>query len=157
MGLRKGLVFGVTILLASSLLAQVNKRQAQLITLVGDDYYELEQYRNALYYYQGAFKENPEYVKAQFQMAQCYRKLEQYDSAKHHYQLIIENDQDFRYPLARYELAYLLIDEQENAEAIKHLKAFRSLLEEHEQNDLKRFSKYYEQAKTELKNLGAFE
>ncbi|WP_420318943.1 tetratricopeptide repeat protein [Ekhidna sp.] len=133
--------------------AQPNKRQAILISRVGDNYFAYGEYEHAIRYYKVAFNEYPEYVEAQFQMAQCFRLMEQYDSAAHHYNLIISNGQDFRYPLSRYHMAMLQLQNGQKAAALDNLKAFRNLLVENEQHELARFSDYYEQAKVEIDKI----
>ncbi|MEP0985049.1 tetratricopeptide repeat protein [Ekhidna sp.] len=133
--------------------SQIKKRQAIRITLVGDHYFAAEAYNLAIRYYQVAFTEYPEYVKAQYQMAQCYRLTQQYDSAEHHYNLIITDEQDFRYPLSRFHLAMLQLEDDNREAALENFEAFRNLLVKNEQHELKKFNKYYLQAKEEIDNI----
>ncbi|WP_425391479.1 tetratricopeptide repeat protein [Ekhidna sp.] len=133
--------------------AQPNKRQAILISRVGDDYFSIGAYEYAMRYYRAAFKEYPEYVEAQFQMAQCFRLTDQYDSAAHHYGLIISNGQDFRYPLTRYHMAMLQLKNNQKKDALQNFKAFRSLLVTNEQHELEKFREYYKQAKVEMDKI----
>lgn len=150
---KRQILFLISLMVIACTFAQTKKRQSILITLIGDDYFEAGEYEQALRYYKVAFLEYPEYVKAQYQIAQCFRLIQQYDSAEHHYGLIISNEQDFRYPLARFHLAKLQMQKGQPQLALDNFKAFRSLLLAHELHELKKFSEYYEQARIEIDNL----
>ena len=49
--------------------------------------------------YKEALNENPSNIKAQYQLAECYRLIQDYESAEYHYEAI-GSKQDARYPLA---------------------------------------------------------
>lgn len=154
MNQKSALLFLVTLLLVSSgASAQIKKRQAVLITRIGDDYYAEGEYKKATYYYKVAFNEYPQYVKAQFQIAQCYRLTQQYDSAEHHYGAIIADGQDFRFPLARYHLAMLQLEKQQLDAALTNLKTFRSLVVVDNQHEREKFSEYYQQSAIAIEKI----
>lgn len=135
--------------------AQINNPEAEAIriTQMGDIYLKASEYDLAIYYYLQALEAYPGYVKTQYQLAQCYRLSKQFDSAAFHYQSIILNEQDIRYPITRYHLAMILLDRNEFEVARENLITFRSLLEQHKLQELKKYRDFYKQSLLEIDKL----
>jgi len=120
---------------------------------MGDEYLKAGIFDQAIYYYQEAMVAYPELVKAQFQLAQCYRLSDQLDSAAFHYRSIISQGQGFRYPMSHYHLAMMQLEENEMQEAKEHFLTFRELLVEHKLSTLKKYVDFYKQAQEELDQM----
>ncbi len=127
--------------------------EAVLITKMGDEYLKVSEYEMAIYYYQKSLVVYPGYVKTKFQLAQSFRLSLQLDSARHHYQSIISEGQDIRYPMSRYHLAMIQLDQAEYQEARENLLVFKSLLFEHNMHVLKKYKDFYKQTTIELDRL----
>ena len=153
--MKKKFFFLLTIFLAFSSLAQTNKKEAVAIrvTLIGDAYLASESFSQAIYHYKKALSAYPGYVKTQFQLAQSYRLSSQLDSAAFHYQAIIDDEQDLRYPMARYYLGMMQLDKNEFHSAHNNLVKFNQLLTEQKLHDLERYRDFFEQAQTEIDKL----
>ncbi len=142
----------VLLLLTIGGTAQITKRETEAvrITKMGDAYLKDGIFEEAIYHYQKAFAVYPGYVKAQFQLAQSFRLANHVDSAYFHYQAIISNAQDARYPMSRFHLAMLQLEQNEVQAARENLTTFRDLLSANKLYELKRYRDFYEQAEVEL-------
>ena len=144
------------LLLAFAILAtrgQNDRSEAIRIAIIGDEYLKEGYFPEAIDYYREALAIYPEYVKATFQIAQCYRLSDQADSAAFHYESIISDGQDHRYPMTRYHLAMIQLDENQVKEAKENLTTFRKLLLENKLSTLKKYVDFYEQAQEELDKM----
>ena len=145
----------LTAVLCYQVVAQIDNPEAEavLITKLGDEYLRAGEYEMAIYYYRNALKIYPGYVKTQFQLAQCYRLSLNADSAAHHYKAIIDNDQDRRYPMSRYHLAMMQLDNNDHKSAEANLLTFQRVLFDNRLHELKKYRDFYRQASLEIDKL----
>ena len=153
--MKRRAVFLIILALALTSTAQITNPEAEaiLITKMADEYLKTSEYEMAIYYYQKSLSIYPGYVKTQFQLAQSFRLSLQLDSARFHYQKIISNNQDLRYPMSRYHLAMMQLDQQKYSEARENLIVFRKLLLDNNMHVLKKYQDFYAQTASELDKL----
>ncbi|SNS41180.1 WD40-like Beta Propeller Repeat [Ekhidna lutea] len=129
--------------------SQTNNRRASLVTKVADDYFKSDQYMNAIRHYKAALEENPSNIKAQYQLAECYRLTQDYESAEYYYESI-GKEQDIRYPLAGFYYATMQKLKGRYDQSLKNFKDFRKFLVANDLHESEKYRYYYKQAKIEI-------
>lgn len=129
--------------------AQVNNVAVRNLITVGDDYFKNDQYISAIRYYKEALSESPTNIKAQYQLAECYRLIQDYESAEYHYEAI-GSRQDARYPLAGFYYATMQKLKGRYDQALSNFKSFRKFLVDNELHESERYRSFYKQAKIEI-------
>jgi outer membrane protein OmpA-like peptidoglycan-associated protein/LysM repeat protein len=129
--------------------AQGNSIVIQRLLTLGDDYFKNDQYMNAIRYYKEALSESPTNIKAQYQLAECYRLVQDYESAEYYYESI-GADQDIRYPLAGFYHATMQKLKGRYDQALQNFKSFRKFLVANELHESDKYRYYYKQAKIEI-------
>ncbi|MEO9482702.1 MAG: OmpA family protein [Ekhidna sp.] len=129
--------------------AQTNNVAVRNILTVGDDYFKNDQYMSAIRYYKEALLESPTNIKAQYQLAECYRLIQDYESAEYHYEAIGAS-QDVRYPLAGFYYATMQKLKGRYDQALQNFKSFRKFLVANELHESEKYRSYYKQAKIEI-------
>ena len=145
----KKIVFLFALLIASGAIAQ-DQRRSQVLTISGDDDFRDGYYMGAIRYYKAALDENAENIKAQYQLAECYRLTQQYENAEYYYEMVTADGQDSRYPLAGYYHAQMQKLKGQYDAALKNFKEFRRLLVANEEHESEKYRYYYKQAKIEI-------
>ncbi|MEQ9466724.1 MAG: OmpA family protein [Ekhidna sp.] len=142
-------IFLFTILMTSLAIAQENSTMVSRIIRLGDDYFKNDQYIEAIRYYKEALAESPSNLKAQYQLAECYRLIRDYESAEYHYETI-SAEPDIRFPLAGYYHAMMQKLKGRYDQALQNFKEFRNYLSENELHETDDYRYYYKQAKIEI-------
>lgn len=145
----KKIVFLFALLIASGAVAQ-DQRRSQVLTISGDEDFRDGYYMGAIRYYKAALDENPENIKAQYQLAECYRLTQQYENAEYYYEQVTSDGQDSRYPLAGYFHAQMQKLKGQYDAALKNFKEFRRLLVANGEHESEKYRYYYKQAKIEI-------
>lgn len=141
-------VFILSLLITSLAFAQGNSVVISRLLKLGDEYFENDQYMNAVRYYKEALNESPTNLKAQYQLAQCYRLVQDYESAEYYYEAIGSN-QDIRYPLAGFYHALMQKLKGRYDQALQKFIEFRKFLVANELHESEEYRYYYKQAKIE--------
>ncbi len=136
-------------LLAGIVFGQENKIMVRNLITVGDDYFKNDQYISAIRYYKEALTESPSNIKAQYQLAECYRLTQDYESAEYHYEAIGSN-QDIRYPLAGFYYATMQKLKGRYDQSLQNFKSFRKFLVANELHESEKYRSFYKQAKIEI-------
>ena len=145
----KKIVFLFALLIASGAVAQ-DQRRSQVLTISGDEDFRDGYYMGAIRYYKAALDENPENIKVQYQLAECYRLTQQYENAEYYYEQVTSDGQDSRYPLAGYFHAQMQKLKGQYDAALKNFKEFRRLLVANGEHESEKYRYYYKQAKIEI-------
>ena len=137
------------ILICCSISAFSQNVRIEFIEKEGDQQFGYGQYLSAINMYKKVLEIDPNYVRAQYKLADCYRLIQDYESASYYYQSIaLANDP--RFPLAGFYYGVSHKIKAKYPEAIKTFQSFRQLLvktNQHEKEDLRYF---YKQAKIEI-------
>jgi len=144
-------IFVLSILISVLALAQNEKNSAKLRALLklGDERFANDSYIEALSYYKEALAEDESNMKAQYQLAQCYRLMQDYESAEYYYELIGE-EQDIRYPLAGFYHALMQKLKGRYDVALRNFKEFSQFLVANDFHEKEEYRYYYKQAKVEI-------
>lgn len=145
----KKLIFLIGLVFSIGAFAQVDHITVRRLLTLGDDYFKNDQYMNAIRYYKAAIDENPDNIKAQYQLAECYRLIQDYESAEYHYESIGEN-QDIRYPLAGFYHAMMQKLKGRYDQSLQNFKEFRKFLVANELHETDKYRYFYKQAKIEV-------
>ena len=145
----KKIVFLFALLIASGAIAQ-DQRRSQVLTISGDEDFRDGYYMGAIRYYKAALDENAENIKAQYQLAECYRLTQQYENAEYYYGMVTSDGHDSRYPLAGYYHAQMQKLKGQYDAALKNFKEFRRLLVANGEHESEKYRYYYKQAKIEI-------
>lgn len=129
--------------------AQVNNTMVRGLLTMGDEHFKNDQYMSAVRYYKEALTENPTNIKAQYQLAECYRLIQDYESAEYHYEAI-GSQQDSRYPLAGFYYAMMQKLKGRYDQSLSNFKSFRKFLVANELHESEAYRYYYKQAKIEI-------
>lgn len=141
------LLLGFLITLFAS--AQVNNNVVRSLLTLGDEQFRNDQYISAIRYYKEALTQSPTNIKAQYQLAECYRLIQDYESAEYHYEAI-GSKQDVRYPLAGFYYATMQKLKGRYDQALSNFKSFRKFLVANDLHESETHRYYYKQAKIEI-------
>ena len=118
------LLLGFLVTIVAS--AQVNNNTVRALITLGDEQFKNDQYINAIRYYKSALAENPANMKAEYQLAECYRLIQDYESAEYHYE-VIGSRQDTRFPLAGFYWAMMQKLKGRYDQSLTNFKNFRKV------------------------------
>ncbi|WP_425393109.1 OmpA family protein [Ekhidna sp.] len=139
----------LAVVTAFSAFSQPDVQRSTKMTILGDDYFQVKNYIDAIGYYKAAIETNPKNTKAQYKLAESYRLIQDYESAEYHYETIAQ-EQDMRFPLAGFHYASMQKLKGRYESALKGFKAFRQFLVENDLHESDEFRSYYKQAKIEI-------
>ncbi len=127
----------------------VSAQRTETYVTYADELFESAQYIKAIPVYKAALDKNPNYVKAKYRLAECYRLTLDYESAQFYYGDIAKNN-DTRYPLAGfyYGTTQKLRGQYENA--LTTFQLFQKLIRDQNWQEDERYRSYYQQAKVEI-------
>ncbi|MEQ9403313.1 MAG: LysM peptidoglycan-binding domain-containing protein [Cyclobacteriaceae bacterium] len=114
-----------------------------------DEFFDAALYVKAIPGYKAALEKNPNYVKAKYRLAECYRFTLNYDDAQFYYGDIAKNS-DSRYPLAGYYYALMQKLKGQYSNALTTFKIFQRFLRDQGLNDDEKYRSFYQQAKVEI-------
>lgn len=141
-----------TALLFASLFAFSQATNSSLIKGLldsGDAQFEAKQYIAAVSYYKRALQLKSSSIKAEYQLAECYRQMQDYESAAYYYQRIGER-QDIRYPLAGFYHGLMQKLKGEYDQALVTFKKFTKFLVLNGLHEEDPYRYYHKQAKIEI-------
>ena len=78
-------IFLVFLLIAGVAFGQTNSANVRNLLDQGDELFGNNQYINAVRFYKEALVEDAGNLKAQYQLAECYRLVQDYESAEYYY------------------------------------------------------------------------
>ena len=81
-------IFIVSLFISVLAFGQTNNIVVGRLLKLGDEYFSNDQYMSALRYYKEALDQNESNLKAQYQIAECYRLVRDYESAEYYYEQI---------------------------------------------------------------------
>lgn len=122
----------------------------ELIVKQGDIFFENAQYIRAIPIYMAALDENENYIKAKYQLAECYRLTQDYESAEFYYQEIAARGGDERYPLAGFYYGLMQKLKGNYNDALKTFKRFDEFLVEKSLHEGENYRSFYKQSKIEI-------
>lgn len=128
---------------------QVNNNAVRALITLGDEQFRNDQFIGAIRYYKEALSENPSNMKAEYQLAECYRLIQDYESAEYHYEAI-GSRQDIRFPLAGFYYAMMQKLKGRYDQSLANFKDFRKFLVANELHESDDYRYYYKQAKIEI-------
>ncbi|MEP1095343.1 MAG: OmpA family protein [Cyclobacteriaceae bacterium] len=124
-------------------------QRTELFVSQADELFAAAQYVKAIPYYDAALEKNPNYVKAKYQLGECYRFTFDYESAQFYYGDIAKNN-DPRYPLAGFYYGQMQKLRGQYSNALTTFKIFQRLIKDQELTEDDKFRPFYQQAKVEI-------
>lgn len=115
-----------------------------------NEYFGNNLYLEAIRNYKAAIDESEgTNLKAQYQLAECYRLVQDYESAEYYYEQI-GTKQDIRFPLAGFYLGRMQKLRGSYDQALKNLKAFSNFLVANDLHEQEEYRTFYKQSKVEI-------
>ncbi|MEO9871468.1 OmpA family protein [Ekhidna sp.] len=145
----KKLFFLLALVFVTISFAQTNNVFVSRLLTLGDEDLKNAQYMSAIRNYKAALEESPSNMKAQYQLAECYRLIRDYESAEYHYEAI-GAEQDIRFPLAGFYHAMMQKLKGRYDQALQNFKEFRKFLAANELHEDEKYRYYYKQGKIEI-------
>lgn len=137
------------LLISGIAFSQVNSQVIYALNSSGDNEFKEGRYMPAIRYYKQVLDLQESNVKAQYQLAECYRLVQDYESAEYYYEKLGET-QDIRFPLAGFWHAKMQKLKGRYDQSLRNFKEFSKFLVANELHEQDKYRYYYKQAKVEI-------
>lgn len=128
---------------------QSYSQSAQQFAKQADIHFKNADYIEAIRVYNAALKKNPNYVKAKYQLAECYRITFDYESAQGYYgEIALAGSRNF--PLAGFYYASMQKLKGQYNNALTTFQLFQKFMQAEGLNDDEKYRSFYSQAKVEI-------
>lgn len=124
-------------------------QRTELYVAQADEFFAANLYIKAIPVYEAVLEKNPNYVKAKYQLGECYRFTFDYESAQFYYGDIAKNN-DPRYPLAGFYYGQMQKLRGQYSNALTTFKIFQRLLKDQKLTDDDKYREFFQQAKVEI-------
>ncbi len=145
----KKILFVSLILLIKIAFAQVNSQVVYALLKSGDNDFQAKRYITAVKYYKELLDIQPSNLKAQYQLAECYRLMQDYESAEYYYEKV-RTVQEIKYPLCGFYYALMQKLKGRYDQSLQNFKAFSNFLVANDLHEKDDYRYYHKQAKIEI-------